>query len=127
MDAQLKGGSKSQTDEELEADLDRALMLFRYISVSSRSLPVPSRCALNAPLTLLLMLAVLALYASTGLFCLQSLSVQSFTAVVSRIPADLHETWGHLPHLVVPEICPGSSCMMITLQAWALGNPQISR
>lgn len=34
MDAQLKGGSKGQSDEEMESDLDKALMLFRYISVS---------------------------------------------------------------------------------------------
>ena len=42
MDAQLKGGSKTQTDEELEADLDKALMLFRYISVSDSLLPLAS-------------------------------------------------------------------------------------
>ena len=37
MDAQLKGGSKGQSDEEMETDLDKALMLFRYISVSPLS------------------------------------------------------------------------------------------
>ena len=35
IDAKLRAGNKGQTDEELEATLDKALMLFRYISVSA--------------------------------------------------------------------------------------------
>ena len=31
IDAELKAGNKGQSDEELEATLDKALMLFRYI------------------------------------------------------------------------------------------------
>lgn len=42
MDAQLKGGSKGQSDEEMESDLDKALMLFRYISVSPPSFSASS-------------------------------------------------------------------------------------
>ena len=34
VDVELRAGSKGQTDEELETTLDKALMLFRYISVS---------------------------------------------------------------------------------------------
>ena len=35
VDVELRAGSKGQTDEELETTLDKALMLFRYISVSN--------------------------------------------------------------------------------------------
>ena len=35
VDAELKAGSKKKSEEELEATLEKALMLFRYISVSS--------------------------------------------------------------------------------------------
>jgi len=34
VDVELRAGNKGQTDEELETTLDKALMLFRYISVS---------------------------------------------------------------------------------------------
>lgn len=37
VDAELKSGSKGKTEEELEANLDSALMLFRYLSVSLKS------------------------------------------------------------------------------------------
>lgn len=33
MDEKLKAGQKGQSDEELDATLDKALMLFRYIQV----------------------------------------------------------------------------------------------
>ena len=33
MDAELRAGNKGQSDEELEATLDKSLMLFRYIQV----------------------------------------------------------------------------------------------
>ena len=35
VDVELRAGNKGQTDEELETTLDKALMLFRYISVSA--------------------------------------------------------------------------------------------
>ena len=35
VDVELRAGSKGQTDEALETTLDKALMLFRYISVSN--------------------------------------------------------------------------------------------
>ena len=35
VDVELRAGNKGQTDEELETTLDKALMLFRYISVST--------------------------------------------------------------------------------------------
>ena len=34
VDVELRAGNKGQTEEELETTLDKALMLFRYISVS---------------------------------------------------------------------------------------------
>ena len=37
VDVELRAGNKGQTDEELETTLDKALMLFRYISVSPYS------------------------------------------------------------------------------------------
>ncbi len=37
LDAELRAGNKGQTEEELELLLDRALILFRYISVRSQS------------------------------------------------------------------------------------------
>ena len=33
MDAELRAGAKGQSEEQLEATLDKALMLFRYIQV----------------------------------------------------------------------------------------------
>ena len=36
LDAELRAGNKGQTEEELELLLDRALILFRYISVRLR-------------------------------------------------------------------------------------------
>jgi cullin-4 len=33
VDARMKEGSKTMTDAQLEADLDKALVLFRYIQV----------------------------------------------------------------------------------------------
>ena len=38
IDAELRAGNKGQTDEELETTLDKALILFRYISVRQFSL-----------------------------------------------------------------------------------------
>lgn len=35
IDSELRAGKKGQTEEELETTLDKALILFRYISVSS--------------------------------------------------------------------------------------------
>ena len=40
MDVELRAGNKGQTDEELETTLDKALMLFRYISVSPSASPL---------------------------------------------------------------------------------------
>ena len=45
MDVELRAGNKGQTDEELETTLDKALMLFRYISVS----PSPPTRTAQAP------------------------------------------------------------------------------
>ena len=33
IDAKLRAGNKGQSEEELDAELDKALLLFRYISV----------------------------------------------------------------------------------------------
>ena len=44
VDVELRAGSKGQTDEELETTLDKALMLFRYISVSNLCLPACPHC-----------------------------------------------------------------------------------
>lgn len=38
IDAELRLGNKGQTDDELEQGLDKALVLFRYISVSCLAL-----------------------------------------------------------------------------------------
>jgi len=35
IDAKLRAGNKGQTEEELDMQLDKALLLFRYISVSA--------------------------------------------------------------------------------------------
>ena len=40
VDVELRAGNKGQTDEELETTLDKALMLFRYISVSAPTICV---------------------------------------------------------------------------------------
>lgn len=40
VDVELRAGNKGQTDEELETTLDKALMLFRYISVSPSASPL---------------------------------------------------------------------------------------
>ena len=38
-DAELKGGSKGKSEEEMESTLEKALMLFRYIQVSPAARP----------------------------------------------------------------------------------------
>eukprot|EP00983_Pelagomonas_calceolata_P026160 822184-Pelagomonas_calceolata.AAC.7 len=43
IDAKLRAGNKGQTEEELDAQLDKALLLFRYISCL---LPLPHQAAL---------------------------------------------------------------------------------
>lgn len=47
LDHELRSGSKGQTEEDLDANLDKALLLFRYISVSlSSDLSLPT-CLLH--------------------------------------------------------------------------------
>lgn len=48
IDARLKAGNKGASEEEVEAQLDRALLLFRYISVRGRRLPLACLCVLRA-------------------------------------------------------------------------------
>ena len=42
MDAELRAGAKGQSEEQLEATLDKALMLFRYIQVRAAGGALPA-------------------------------------------------------------------------------------
>ena len=48
MDAELRAGAKGQSEEQLEATLDKALMLFRYIQVGVSPLCAAARQLLKA-------------------------------------------------------------------------------
>jgi hypothetical protein len=45
MDEKLRAGQKGQSDEELDATLDKALMLFRYIQVRVQPRPSFHACS----------------------------------------------------------------------------------
>ena len=53
MDAELRAGNKGQSDEELEATLDKALMLFRYIQAGRQS----AACGPHGPVKVLVLSA----------------------------------------------------------------------